>query len=111
VLANVRVLFGLVMTRLSRAGNGTAESMLVIAHLGATADHQGATIDHLGAARDRQGATADRLGAIGNHQGAVTDCKALSPVMEVLLLNTRVLPLTIRMPPVMSGVDRGGQRS
>jgi hypothetical protein len=38
MLANVRVLFGLVTMRLSRTGDGAAESMLVIARLGATTD-------------------------------------------------------------------------
>jgi hypothetical protein len=34
----MRVLFGLVMTQLSRANDGAAELMLVVTRLGATAD-------------------------------------------------------------------------
>jgi hypothetical protein len=45
VLANVRALFGLVMTRLSHAGDSTTESMMVIAHLGAVVDRLGVTSD------------------------------------------------------------------
>jgi hypothetical protein len=48
MLANVRVLFGLVMTRLSRVGDGVSESMLGVARLGAAADHQGAAVDRQG---------------------------------------------------------------
>jgi hypothetical protein len=48
MLANVRVLFGLVMTRLSRVGDGVSESMLGVAHLGAAADRQGAAVDRQG---------------------------------------------------------------
>jgi hypothetical protein len=56
VLANVRVLLFLVMTQLRYAGDGTAESMLIIAHLGATADRQGVVVDRPSAASDRQSA-------------------------------------------------------
>jgi hypothetical protein len=107
----MRVFFGLVKTWLSHAGDGDAESMLVVAHLGATTNHQGAAIDRPGAARDRQGATIDRLGAIGDRQGAATNCKAPSPAVKVLSSNNRVLPMTIRVLLVMSGVDHGVYRS
>jgi hypothetical protein len=73
VLANVRVLFGLVMMRLSHAGDGATESMLVVARLGATTDHQGAVVDHPSAADDRQGAIVDRLGAVNDRQGAADE--------------------------------------
>jgi hypothetical protein len=53
VPANVRLLLGLAMTRLRRASDGTAESMLVVARFGAAADCQGAAVDRLGAASDR----------------------------------------------------------
>jgi hypothetical protein len=66
VLANMRVLFGLVMTQSSHAGDSVVESMLVVARLGASADRQGAIGDH-------QGATVDRTGATGDHQGAVIE--------------------------------------
>jgi hypothetical protein len=55
----LRVLFELVMTQPSHAGDGAAESMLVVAHLGAAVDCQGAAINHPGAASDHQGAAAD----------------------------------------------------
>jgi hypothetical protein len=56
VLANMRVLFGLVPTQPSHAGDGAIELMLVVARLGTATDRQGALNDH-------QGATIDCLGA------------------------------------------------
>jgi hypothetical protein len=53
MVANIRVLFGLVTMRSSRAGDGAAESMLVVTCLGATADRQGAAVDRPGATSDR----------------------------------------------------------
>jgi hypothetical protein len=60
---DVRVLCGLVTTRPSHVGDSAAESMLAVAHLGATIDRQGAAVDHPGAASDHQGATIDSSGA------------------------------------------------
>jgi hypothetical protein len=73
VLANMRVLLGLMMTRLGRAGDDAVESMMVITRLGATIDRQGATIEHLGAASDHQGATVDCTGVASDHHGATID--------------------------------------
>jgi hypothetical protein len=53
VLANVRVLFGLVTTRSSRADDDAVESMLGVACFGAVADCQGVAIDHPGVTTDR----------------------------------------------------------
>jgi hypothetical protein len=85
VPANVRVLLGLVMTRPRRGGDGIDESMLVVAHLGATADRQGATVDRPGAASDRQDAIVDRMGpasdrqdATADHPGAIIDVRVLA---------------------------------
>jgi hypothetical protein len=50
VLANMRVLFGLVTTWPNYAGDDAAESVLAITHQGTTTDCQGATIDCQGAA-------------------------------------------------------------
>jgi hypothetical protein len=63
VLANVRVLFGLVMMRPSFVGDGAVESMLAVARLGAATDRQGAIAGREGATSDRQGATSDYQGA------------------------------------------------
>jgi hypothetical protein len=77
VLANMRVLSSLVMTRPSRAGDGAAESMLVVACLGAATDRQGVPVDRPSAASDGQGATINHPGAASNaasdYQGATTD--------------------------------------
>jgi hypothetical protein len=54
VLANMRVLFGLVMMQPSHVSDGAT-----VDHLGAVSGHQGATIDCIGAATDRMGATAN----------------------------------------------------
>jgi hypothetical protein len=53
VLANVGVLFDLVMMRPSRARDGATESMLVVARLGAAVECQGAIGDHPGAVGNR----------------------------------------------------------
>jgi hypothetical protein len=53
VLANVRVLLVLVTTQPRCASDGAAESMLIVSHLGAAADGQGAAVDRLGATSDR----------------------------------------------------------
>jgi hypothetical protein len=45
VLENMRVLFGLVTMQPSRPDDDVAELTLVVARLGATANHQGATVD------------------------------------------------------------------
>jgi hypothetical protein len=86
----VRVLFGLVMMRLSHAGDSAVESMLVI--------------DHLGAAADRQGAAIECPGATSDRQGAFTGCR-------VSLLAAKVPLPTARVPPPMRCVDRGCHRS
>jgi hypothetical protein len=74
VLANVRVLFGLVKTRLSHDGNGAAKATLVVARLGAAADRQGAVINRPGAANACQGVDIDCKGVI-NHRGIAIDCQ------------------------------------
>jgi hypothetical protein len=73
VPANMRVLLGLVAIRPRSVGDGAAESMLVVARLGAAADRQGAAIDRLGSANDREVATVNRTGAASDHQGATVD--------------------------------------
>jgi hypothetical protein len=82
VLANERVLFGLVTMRLSRADVSTTESMLVIAHLGAVTDRQGD-------ANDCQGATVGCPGVAVDRSGAAADYKVPSSAVKV--------------PPLMSG--------
>jgi hypothetical protein len=59
----------------SRACDGTAESMLVVAHQGTTADHQGATADCQGAIISHHGVTVDRQGATADRQGTITNCQ------------------------------------
>jgi hypothetical protein len=60
VLANVRVLFDLVMTRPSRVGDNATESMLGVDRLGAATNRQGATVNHPSAIVDRQDLITDR---------------------------------------------------
>jgi hypothetical protein len=83
VLEYVRVLFGLVTMRLSHAGDGATESMLVVACLGATADHQGAIDDRKGATVDRPGAVVDHPIAAGYRRGVAADCRVPSPAAKV----------------------------
>jgi hypothetical protein len=83
VLANERVLFGLVTMRLSRADDSTTESMLVIAHLGAVADCQGDANDCQGATVGCPSAAVDRSGASSDCQGAATDCRVPSSAVKV----------------------------
>jgi hypothetical protein len=97
VLANVKVLFGLVTMRRRRAGDGAAESMLVVTHLGATADRQGAAINRPGDASD--------------HQGVATNCKVSLPAVKVPSPTARVPPATVRVPSPTRCVDRGDHRS
>jgi hypothetical protein len=72
VLANVRVLFGLVTMRPSRVGDGATKSMLCVTRLGATADRQGAIVDRPGATDAHQSVTTDYKGVI-DHQGITAD--------------------------------------
>jgi hypothetical protein len=69
------------LSPLSHVGDDDAESVLAIAHQGATTDRHGVAVDQLGtivdrlgAAGTRQGAAINRLGAIITHQGASIDC-------------------------------------
>jgi hypothetical protein len=80
VLENMWAFLGLVMMWPRCAGDGAAESVLVIARLGATTDRQGAVVDRPGAGNDHQfgtvdhtSAASDRLGAVVDHQGATVD--------------------------------------
>jgi hypothetical protein len=54
------------MRRPSHAGNGAAESMLVVARLGATADHHGAIGDRSGVTVNRLGIAVHRLCVVGD---------------------------------------------
>jgi hypothetical protein len=97
VLANMRVLFGLVTMRPSHASDDAAESMPVVARLGGTDDHQGVVVNHPDAISDRQGAT--------------TDCMVLLLAVKVPSSTARVSPAIIRVPPPPRYVDRGGHQS
>jgi hypothetical protein len=65
----------LVMALPSRARDGTAESVLVIAHQGTAADHQGAIAVCQGAIIGHHGVTVDRQGATADRQCAITSCQ------------------------------------
>jgi hypothetical protein len=97
----LRVLFGLVTTQLSHAGDdvdksvlatergrhrdmlvttlpcrasdGATESILAVVHKGTTANHQGATVKRQGATADHQRAIIGRQGAIVDHQGVTAN--------------------------------------
>jgi hypothetical protein len=63
----------LVMTLPSNAGDDTAESMLVVAHQVITANRQGAAVDRLSVVGAGQGATVDHQSAAVNHKGVIAD--------------------------------------
>jgi hypothetical protein len=65
----MRVLFGLMMMRLSRADDSVAESILVVACLGVFTDHQVAAVDCLGVINTHQVVVVDHQGVV-SHQGA-----------------------------------------
>jgi hypothetical protein len=75
-----------VISPLRHAGDGTVESVLVIAHQGTTTDCQGAAIDRQGATADCQGAIADRQGATVDHHGVVTDRQGADAGRQDVLL-------------------------
>jgi hypothetical protein len=104
----------LVTTLLSHASNGANESVLAIAHQGATTDCQGAIAGHYGATVNCQGAPADRQGVITgcqgvavNRQGVITGrqgaakqqhwCHRLLP-WDVLIVEAIDLIVCIFMP-------------
>jgi hypothetical protein len=120
VLANKRVLFGLVMTRPSHASDGA-----IIDCLGAVGGRQGATVDRLGAIIDRPGAVGDRQGATINRTGATTDCMSAAANRRGPTGDRQGAPVTVRVPPptvqvplpttekalTIRGVDREDHRS
>jgi hypothetical protein len=63
----------LVMTLLSHAGDAAAESMLATTRQGAATDRQVVVAARQGDAVDHQGAATDRQGVIVGHQGVATD--------------------------------------
>jgi hypothetical protein len=71
--------------------------MLVVACLGASPDCQGAIVNSLGAASDRQGAGADYR----------------VPLLAMMVSppTARLLPATVRVPPLPRCYDHGSHRS
>jgi hypothetical protein len=112
-----------------RTGNGTAESVLAVAHQGTIADHQGAVVDHQSpatdcqhtnairqdAAVDRQGAAVDCQGAVAGHQGVAVDCQgATADRQGVVTSRQDVVDLAALRPKKALAtrcVDDGGHRS